>query len=287
MSQSLSPELQARVEAVEAFVHLSDRLFEIRAIEWSAVKEDYRLLAINGAFRRQLESIKAAIVLTRQGLGHLAVPFVRPALEDLMYLGFFLNLDRAASQELFILLGRWDGLRALLAQKEFIGDKAMEDLWYTAEFLDSAESLRNKTRDELKELQGQYRWRGGTLPSNDWIADQAGQRQLYDYLHSATSRAVHFSAGEIMRRGWGSPTGKMATDSPVIREHLADFTLFQLVLLFFHTWHLVGDEKAAGIIVSDDVEEAEVSEVVKQISVLGQVPLVHAGEWNLRPREST
>jgi hypothetical protein len=61
MPQPLSPDLQTRVEAVEAFISLADRLFEIRAIEWSAVEDDYRLLAINGAFRRQLESIKAAI----------------------------------------------------------------------------------------------------------------------------------------------------------------------------------------------------------------------------------
>ena len=76
--------LQARVEAVEAFVNLADRLFEIRGVEWSAVEHDYRLLAVNAAFRRQLESIKAAVVLTKQNLGHLAVAFVRAALEDVI-----------------------------------------------------------------------------------------------------------------------------------------------------------------------------------------------------------
>jgi hypothetical protein len=37
-------------------------------------------------------------------------------------------------------------------------------------------------------------------------------RDLYDYLHAATSRALYFSAGEIMRRGWGHPHGRMTTD---------------------------------------------------------------------------
>ena len=104
MPQPLSPELQARVEAVEAFISLADRLFEIHAIEWSAVEDDYRLLAINGAFRRQLESIKAAIVLAKQGLRHIAVTFIRAALEEMIYLKFFLDLDQVASQRLFILL---------------------------------------------------------------------------------------------------------------------------------------------------------------------------------------
>ena len=195
--QSLAPELQARVEAVEAFISLADRLFEIHVIEWSAVEDDWRLLAINGAFRRQLESITAAILLTKQGLGHLSVTFVRAALEDVMYLRFFLGLDRIASQRLFTLLGRWDGFRSLLSQRNFVGDEVMNDLWYSTEFLDAAEDRRNETRDALKELQKQYRWRGGIVPSADWIAERAGQREFYDYLHAATSRALHFSAGEM------------------------------------------------------------------------------------------
>jgi hypothetical protein len=122
----------------------------------------------------------------------------------------------------------------------------MKDLWYTTEFLDAAEERLNETRDALKELQTQYSWSGRIVPSANWIAEQAGQRQLYDYLHAATSRALHFSAGEIMRRGWGSPTGYMTTDPPIIREHLADFALFQLVLLFFKTWRLVDDIETTG-----------------------------------------
>jgi hypothetical protein len=112
VSDQLEPEpsqLHARVEAVEAFVSLADRLFEIRGIEWSAVEDDYRLLAVKAAFRRQLEGIKAAVLLARQDLGHLALASVRAALEDVMYLKFFFGLDQTASQRLFLLFGSWDG----------------------------------------------------------------------------------------------------------------------------------------------------------------------------------
>jgi len=276
-------ELQARVEAVEAFASLADRLFEMRGIEWSAVEGDYRLLAVNAAFRRQLESIKAAVFLARQNLGHLAVAFVRAALEDVMYLKFFLDLDQAASQRLFVLLGRWDGLRSLLSQRAFLGDEVMNRLWYKTEFLDAAETQRSETREALRELQKEYGWSGGILPSADWIAERAGLRPLYDYLHAATSRALHFSAGEIMRRGWGDPAGQMITDKPEFREHLADFALYQLVLLFFETWKIVEDTAAAGIGLAENVETAEVDAVVQRIAALGRVPLVHAAEWNLTP----
>jgi hypothetical protein len=53
--------------------------------------------------------------LTRQGLGHLVVAFVRAALEEVIYLKFFFSFDQEDSQRLFLLLGRWDGLRSLLS----------------------------------------------------------------------------------------------------------------------------------------------------------------------------
>lgn len=244
---------------------------------------DYRLLAVNAAFRRQLESIMASVVLTRQHLGHLAVAFVRAALEDVMYLKFFFSLDQEASQRLFLLLGRWDGLRSLLSQRAYLGDEVMADLWYSTQFLDAAETTRSETREALRELQRKYRWAGGILPSADWIADRAGLRPLYEYLHAATSRALHFSAGEIMRRGWGDPEEQMRTDESAFHEHLADFALYQLVLLFFDTWNVVDDIDAAGIGLAQDVDSAEVDAVVQRIAALGKVPLVHAAEWNLRP----
>lgn len=258
-------------------------MFEIRGVDWSAVQSDYRLLAVNAAFRRQLESINATVILARRDLGHLAVAFVRAALEDVMYLKFFFGLDQTASQRLFLLLGRWDGLRSLLSQRAYLGDAVMNDLWYPTEFLDAAETQRSETREALRELQREYGWSGGVLPSADWIAEQAGLRQLYEYLHAATSRALHFSAGEIMRRGRGDPAGQMVTDAPGFREHLADFALHQLVLLFFETWHVVDDIEAADVSLAEDVDSTEIDVVVQRIAALGQVPLVHAAEWNLRP----
>jgi hypothetical protein len=47
---------------VEVFLRLADRLFDIGGIEWPTVLADYRLLAVNAAFRRQLECGRAAVV---------------------------------------------------------------------------------------------------------------------------------------------------------------------------------------------------------------------------------
>ena len=197
--------LTERIEAIEGFADMAERMLAVGNLKWADVDADYRLLAINSALRRQLESIRAAVLLGRHGLGHLAVALVRASLEDVLYLGFFVRLDRADSQKLFKVLGNWDGLRSLLAQRGYVGDQVMARLWYPAGFLDAAVDAHEKTKIELKALQTQYKWSGGILPSAAWIADETGHRKLYDYLHAAASRAVHFSAGKSSAVAGGTP----------------------------------------------------------------------------------
>ncbi|MEU4214044.1 DUF5677 domain-containing protein [Actinoplanes sp. NPDC026623] len=273
-----------RVEATEEFAKIADRILRVGTLKWSDVEADYRLLAFNSSLRRQLESINAATLLSRNGLGHLAVAFIRAALEDAMYLEFFSQLDLEESQELFLHLGKWDAIRSLLAQRSYVGDDVMAQLWYPLPFLEAAERERETVKTQLKGLQIKYRWSGGTLPSADWIADRAGQRALYDYLHAATSRALHFSAGEILRRGWGHPRGALITDKQEFREHLASFALDQLWRLYTETWKVaIPFLEAAGISSDDAVGWDQMQPVLDRLLAAGKVPLVHAHEWNLTP----
>ncbi len=139
--------LLERIEAVEGFACVAaDRLLTIGELMWADVDADYRLLAINSALRRQLESIRAAALLGRQDLGHLAVAFVRASLEDVMYLGCFVGLDLVDSQKLFKLLGSWDALRSLLAQRDYVGDEVMAQLWYPTAFLDAASTHARRSK---------------------------------------------------------------------------------------------------------------------------------------------
>jgi hypothetical protein len=277
--------LMERIAAVEAFVHVAARLLNVGELKWSDVEADYRLLAINAAFRRQIESMRAAVALARQDLGHLAVAFVRPSLEDVMYLHFFVSLPLEASQKLLIPLGKWDGARSLLAQRAYLGDDVMAALWYPKALLDAVQVNRYEIRAELKTLREQYHWSGGDVPSASWIAEQVGQKKLYDYLHAATSRSVHFSVGEILRRGWGHPSGNISTDNPGFRQHLAEFALDQLWRLHIETWKSTRPLlcEAAGISTDDTLAFDEMRPVLDRLNATGRVPLVHAAEWNLTP----
>lgn len=276
--------INERVDAVEEFIDVAGKLLIVGDLSWAAVEADYRLLAINSALRRQMESMQAATVLARKDLGHLAVAFVRASLEDVMYLGFFSSLDLADSQKLFLLLGNWDATRSLLAQRAYVGDDVMARLWYSEGFLDDVEAKRDRVRAELRVLQKQHKWAGGDLPSGAWVAERANKKDLYEYLHAATSRALHFSAGEIMRRGWGQPTGIMTTNKPEFREHLASFALDQLVRLYTETWIVAMPLiEAAGVDSDNELSLDNIEPVLSRVFGLGKVPLVHAAEWNLTP----
>lgn len=287
VSQEYLTSVVARVDAVDEFAKVLSRLVIPGQLTWAKVEADYRLLAINNSLRRQIESISASVVLARSDFGHLAVPYVRPALEDVMYLKFFGDLELQQSQKLFLALGSWDHLRSLLAQRAFIGDEEMHKLWYTPAFLDTAAASKIRARDALRELQKEHKWTGGETPSGAWIADRAGERNLYDYLFAATSRAVHFSAGEILRRGWGTPRGILVTDKPEFRGHLTAFALDQLVRLYMKTLALTSPLLTrAGVASADDDPhfDTQIRPVLERVFSFGRVPLVHAHEWNLTPQ---
>lgn len=277
--------LASRIKVVEAFADVSERFVAVVDLDAKTAWNDLRLMAVNASVRRQQQGIRAAILLARNGLGQLAVAFVRTALEDVMWLGFLSTLERRPSQRLFLLMSQWDGYRSLLAQREHLGDEVMTELFFTSAFLDASQAQRDVVKQELKELKKEYNWPGGMLPSGDWIAARAGKTELYNYLHSATSRAVHFSAGEVMRRCWTNADGRITTDREDFQEHLAAFALDQLPRLLMETFDVVGQPLVDAGITSDDALDFE-SEVMPATAAalgFGRVPLVHPREYNLRP----
>ena len=136
----------------------------------------------------------------------------------------------------------------------------------------------------LRELKQQYGWTGSLLPPGRWVADRAGQRELYDYLAAASSRALRFSAGEITRCGWIEPTGKPVTDKPAFREHLACFALDRLWRLYLDTWQVaVPMLERAGIRNDHSLHDEDMITAVARLRETGSVPLIHAHKWNLPP----
>ncbi len=273
----------SRARAVDVLLAAAKRLLNVGELQWRQVQDDYRLLVVNYVIRRQLEALEAAIKLASVNLGHLSVAFVRTALEEMLWARYLVSLETKTSQRLLLAMGSYDGLRSLLAQRRYVGDSIMAQLWYKVEFLDAAEKKLALVEDDLKKLRQELGWQG-RLPSGEWIADSIGEAPLYDYLHSATSRAVHFSVGEILRRGWGDPEGILVTDKAEFREHLSEFALDRLWRLLFETVAAALPLlEGSGISLSDPLTDEVMMPLLADVLKLGQVPLLHAAEWNLTP----
>lgn len=258
---------------------------QVGALTWNKTSPDLRALTINSCIRRQQDALEGAVALGDAGQGQLAVAFVRSFLEERMWIAFLADMERGDADALLLAMGNWDSIRALTAQRDYIGDADMTvDLWYPPGFVDALAARLPATKSDLHRIRAKWGW-SGTLPSSGWIADQVSLREEYDYLHSATSRAVHFSAGEVMRRGWGTPGGVLVTDKAEFRAHVAEFAYDQLWRQHLETLVVAADRlDEAAVVVAEEFWAAESrSRLLASLQALGRVPLVHAHEWNLTP----
>ncbi|MCX4976473.1 hypothetical protein [Streptomyces sp. NBC_00620] len=288
ISPVLNDTLSPRFQALKSFSARMRREIRVGSLIWDESDLDVRALTINNCMRRQRDAIEGAIALGDARQGHLAVAFVRAFLEERMWVTFLASMTHSEANGLLLVMGRWDARRALIAQRDYIGDLDMTlHLWFPPGFVDAHAATLDDVKNELRQLRGRWGWQG-ILPSAKWVAEQTSLLEEYEYLHSATSRALHFSAGEVLRRGWGVPGGALVTDKDEFREHLAEFAYDQLwrqhIGTIIGAADFLGD---ASISVPDDFfSEENRIKLISELTNLGRVPLVHAHEWNLAPPAS-
>lgn len=279
-----------RLRALESFTARLGTELRIGTVDWTEPDPDVRALTINNCLRRQRDSLEGTIALGKAGQGHLAVAFLRTFFEERLWIKFLADMASGDANSLLTAMGRWDVIRALVAQRDFIGDKVMTmELWYPPGFVDARVADLQQIKAELHRLRDRWGWQG-TLPSTAWIADQVSLRDEYNYLHSATSRSVHFSAGEVFRRAWGTPAGILVTDKSEFRDYLAEFAYDELWRQHLGTIRAGMDHlHDAGVTVSEHINSEEgLTVLASELSRMGQVPMVHAHEWNLvRPPAGT
>jgi len=84
------------------------------------------------------------------------------------------------------------------------------------------------------------------------------------------------------------PSGKIVTDKPEFREHLASFALDQLWRLYLETRQVAMPLlEEVGISSDENLAWEEIEPAINRLLAPGKVPLVNAYEWNLTPRRAT
>lgn len=225
---------------------------------------------------RQTEAIQAMLKMDEHEQSHFAVTFLRPALEEVIWIEH-LNKHPDLATEVVLLIGFGETTASLLAQNEYLGAKMMQQLGFTQRGLKVQQSENRKREARLREIGRALKWPTdrSLLPSTAWLARNVGRERDYKYLYHATSRFVHFSQRELLRRVWGIKND-MTIGSNMYRRYWRDFALYWGFRIYMDT--LIACHSVYGDTLPN---EAEWEETKNYLQKFQPVPIITAEE--LRP----
>lgn len=185
----------------------------------------YRAIAI-----RQLECLEAATALVDAAQGYGAVIFLRPACEELIWTKYLKSLPAADAAEIIRMRVGIELKHTFDAQVEKFGTAANQGIGITIAHQTMLERYYNAARAALDSLGSRLRWRrdhrtGEWWPTTASLSRATGTDDLYKFLYHATSRFVHFSPVELLRRAWGSEKG-VTISSNHFRNYWSYFALY-------------------------------------------------------------
>jgi hypothetical protein len=145
----------------------------------------------------------------------------------------------------------------------------MERLGFPPEVVARLRKHLNEGQPQLEALGRRLGWpeknNGVLIPPSlpfSFLAKMVGRADEYDYLYQATSRYVHFSPQQLLRRGWGKK-GRITIDSAHMSEHWASFALYWCFSIFFQT--LLASRIECGLSEFDAQQSAELSIVLSRM----------------------
>lgn len=146
-----------------------------------------------------------------------------------------LNIPRNNAKELVICL-TYEGLyKRLGVQNKFSGRSTSDYLDNLFHKLKETKTERRNTLNRLaKNLSWPQRKEYKKAPSVHWLAKKNGQLDEFNFIYDGTSRYVHLSTQELMRRAWGNPES-MLIDSSQFEDYWSEFSMFWGIRIFLST----------------------------------------------------
>ena len=225
---------------------------------------------------RQHEALTAIVGLVTQEQGHAAVALLRPACEELIWLKYLTSIEPSKAEALMLLLANLEVRENLQVQRDFVGKDAMHELGFSDPFLAHAQNTRDELQRRLGELGNELGWKkrgtNAERPSVKFLAKSTDSLSLYNFLYHATSRSVHFTVSELLRRAWRSPT-EMSIQSSHFVNYWSAFALYWGMRLYIDTLL-----ELLGTFPEFDTEEdplvGGLQSAVQKVHEFGQVPII-------------
>jgi uncharacterized protein (DUF4415 family) len=225
---------------------------------------------------RQFEGLEAIRALIAAKQGNLGAIFLRTAFEELVWVEY-LKKHADLANVLLMRITHHEVASSLIAQLKYIGAKEMAEGGFTPQLIARWLLYDIEARDEIREIGKQLGWRMGrasTLPSIFYLSKEVGREEDYKFLYHGTSRYVHFSTQEILRRVWGKK-GEVTISSRAFQRYWIDFAISWGSRLFLDLLTVCVDD-LAGLNEDRMFEITEAQKLLPRFAL--KVPIITANE---------
>src|SRR5258706_5653997 len=229
--EELSSNGRKLLDSTEPFVDAATQL------KWKPA-DGFLPLILRATIRRQFDCLASTVELVNLFRGYAAAPLLRPACEEFIWTKYLLKLDAEVAERLIKAVAQSELLASLDAQDNYAGRKVSNQLGLT-KYLRSMQRRSGQLRSEFRSLGVELDWgkrevEAGRPPAVALLAKKTGETRLYKLLYHASSRFVHFSPSELLRRTWGK-SGDVSIRSTHFGKYWAAFTLHWGAYVFSHT----------------------------------------------------
>ena len=263
------------IEGCQALVaHTSDWISRASVVDWQPSqgmqsKQDFFKLILIAVVVKQHESLKVILSLEGAKQAFSAVALLRAMCEELIWLRYLATLSAEEQATVVAALARFGIFETYQAQD----GHGIPNLDFGVAWKEQAAASSAESETTLRAFfisQG-FKLAYGPTPSVSQLAKRAGMQSTYKLLYHATSRAVHFSVPELLRRVWGRP-GEMKITSQTFERYWASFSLYWGGWLFGLTFC-----DALILLEAPDISSQEVSAILDaclKIKSGGAIPIL-------------
>jgi hypothetical protein len=197
----------------------------VSTIEFKGLEKSVFLRAVLTAIVvKQFELVTVILEQSETERGFASVPLLRSMCEELMWIRFLASLDSEDAADMIVEMANVGLDETYKAQEGYVVPNLVFPPAWVAGTKLAAEAARVALRSKFKKL-------GFSLRSNQYlpklfqIAKRVDMEAQYKLLYHATSRAVHFSVPELLRRVWGRP-GEFHVSSDHWERYWSKFSLY-------------------------------------------------------------
>lgn len=226
----------------------------------------------------QYDALDTISHLVGAGRGYAAPPILRPACEEVIWLKYLTAISKEDANHLLTLMTKLEIDDSLIAQDDYAGKKVTRGLGLES-YLRGVGKRRKILRNNVRELGKKLNWprhsvQNGEIPKLKWLAKETEHIEIYNFLYHATSRFVHYSSAELLRRTWGKP-GQVSIRSIHFQDYWGAFALYWGLRLLFDAVIEICDKTDVPI---TELNTDELFAASERIGEHGAIPIITAEE---------